>query len=155
MTSRARQPLPLSASMVMDLIFFMTLGMAENLLPFLCFSGRRLLAGRVRLAEDPPLLQVIGDTGQVEIQQRLLGGNAVAVKALELVVRIQQFRFQFGKALLPMVFRRFVVGTPHSASPVGGAQQGPVSRGRLPDPGFVEVDAGPRRNETGEIVDVV
>src|ERR1019366_3385478 len=95
------------------------------------------------------------DTGQVKIQQRLLGGYTVAVPAFQRVVRVQQFSFQFGKSLLPMVFRRLVVGTPHSPSHVDGAQQGPVSRGRLPDSGFVEVDAGPGRNEVREIVDVV
>src|SRR5512140_150201 len=101
MTSQARQPLHLSALMVIDLIFFMTLGMAGNLLRCRFFSRRWLVAAGVGLAQDSPLLQVFRDASQVEVQQRLLGRDAVAVEALELVVGVQQALFQVGKALLP------------------------------------------------------
>src|SRR6185369_12404443 len=133
MTSQARQPLHLSTLIVIDLMVFLILAMAD----------------------DSSLLQVFGDAIQVQFAKRFRRRYAVAVPALELVVGVQQVLFQLGEALLPVVFGRLVVGTPHAPSHVDGAQQRAVARGRLPQFRFVEFEAGPGRHELREVVDVI
>src|SRR5512142_1917557 len=74
-TSHARQPLHLSASILMVLIFFLTLPI-----------------------DNPSLLQVVGDVRQIQLLQRLFRGNALFIPSLVLVVGIQELLFQFGKS---------------------------------------------------------
>src|SRR5512142_138864 len=68
-TSQARQPLHLSASILIVLIFFLTIG-------------------------EPPLLQIFGHVRQVQFPQRLLRGDALLIPSLVLVIGIEQFLFQ-------------------------------------------------------------
>src|SRR3972149_5510552 len=133
MSSHARQPLHLSASMVMALTVFLTLPIAEY----------------------PPLLEVFGNVTQVQCVQGLLRRNALAVEPLELVVGIQKLRLQLGETLLPVVRGRLFVAAPQGPAHVDGGQQGAVARGGLPEAVLVHVDTGRRRNEGRIIVYVV
>src|SRR3990170_7466434 len=125
MSSHARQPLHLSASIVMPLTVFLTLPIADN----------------------PSLLQVFANVVQVQIVQGRLRGNTLVIPPLELVVLIQELRFHLGESLLPMVLRRLLVRAPHAPSHIDGSEQRPVPRGYLPQAGFVDVDPGRRRDE--------
>src|SRR3989304_8538042 len=110
MSSHARQPLHLSALIVMALTVFLTLPIPDN----------------------PSLLQVFANVVQVQIVQGRLRGNTLVIPPLELVVLIQELRFQLGESLLPMVLGRFFVRAPHAQSHVDGSEPGPPSRGWLP-----------------------
>ncbi len=93
------------------------------------------------IADDPPLLQVFGDVVQTQVLQGRLGGNALVVPPLELVVFVEELRLELGESLLPVILGRLLVGAPHAPSHIDGSQQGPVARGDLPQVGFVDVDA--------------
>ena len=123
MISQPRQPLHLSASTLIVLIFFLTLG---------------------HRYEYPSLLQVVGDVAQIQLLQPLPGGDAVVVPPLERVVRGQELLFELGEPLLPVVRRRLLVGPRHAApvvdrpvqvpAPVDDLLQARPRRGPCPSP---------------------
>ena len=67
------------------------------------------------IADDASLLQVFPDVVQVQFLQGRPRGNTLVIPPLQLVVLIQEFRFELGESLFPMVLGRLVVVSPEAS----------------------------------------
>jgi hypothetical protein len=84
--SHPRQPLHLSASILIVLIFFLILAIFQY----------------------PSLFQVFCNIIQIQFMQPFFSRNTVIIPPLEFVIGGQELFFKLGKSLLPMVCRRLL-----------------------------------------------